>query len=69
MIPTAIETKALELWREREMTFPKFCRRMTPDDIDMVSGAWARCIRRAEAMVGFSLNDPTLERGTTSLIG
>ena len=26
------------------MTFPKFCRRMTPDDIDMVSGAWARCV-------------------------
>lgn len=38
---TPLEAKALAMWREREMTFPRFTRRMSPDAMDMVSGAWA----------------------------
>lgn len=38
----AVQAEALRLWREREMRFPAFTRRMTPDDLDRVSGAWAR---------------------------
>jgi hypothetical protein len=38
---TALESAALERWRERELTYPKFTRRMTPDALDMASGAWA----------------------------
>lgn len=32
---------ALRLWREREMRFPVFARRMNPDDLDLDTGAWA----------------------------
>lgn len=39
---------ALTLWRAREATFPAFTRRMTPDALDMVSGAWAMCVEMAE---------------------
>jgi hypothetical protein len=38
---TPLETAALDRWRERELTYPKFARRMTPDALDMVTGAWA----------------------------
>ena len=31
---TALERKALAYWREREMGFPLFDRRMRPDDFD-----------------------------------
>jgi hypothetical protein len=31
---------AIELWRKREMDFPPRVRRMSPDAIDMASGAW-----------------------------
>jgi hypothetical protein len=39
-----LEERALELWREREMEFPAFTRRMTPDAIDRMSGAWSRIV-------------------------
>lgn len=38
---------ALAMWREREMTFPAFTRRMNPDEIDMASGTWAAMMERA----------------------
>lgn len=37
----AIHAEAMRIWREREMRFPAFVRRMTPDDLDHQSGAWA----------------------------
>lgn len=42
-----LEAMALELWRHREMTFPGFTRRMTPDALDRASGAWARMLEAA----------------------
>lgn len=47
---TDIEALALQLWREREMTFPAYCRRMAPDDIDRDTGAWAGMVARATAL-------------------
>ena len=49
-VAAEVEKLALELWREREMAFPAFCRRMTPDDIDRETGAWAGMMQRAAAM-------------------
>jgi hypothetical protein len=43
----AIERRALELWREREMGLAPRVRRMSPDALDKASGAWASCIVRA----------------------
>lgn len=45
-----IEALALQLWREREMHFPAYCRRMEPDDVDRTTDAWAGMIYRAERM-------------------
>lgn len=44
---TELELKALEIWRKREMQFPKFTRRMTPDAFDMESGAWYLVMQEA----------------------
>lgn len=38
-----LDRLALILWREREMTFPPRCRRMTPDAFDMIE-AWPRML-------------------------
>lgn len=46
-----LDAAALRLWREREMCFPAFARRMTPDAYDMVSGAWARCLADADLLM------------------
>jgi hypothetical protein len=40
----AIQAEALRLWREREMRFPSFTRRMAPDALDHASGAWTRLV-------------------------
>lgn len=45
----AIETRALEIWREREAEFPIRCRRMNPDALDIASGAWVSCVLKAMA--------------------
>ncbi|ARO53960.1 hypothetical protein B2G69_07220 [Methylorubrum zatmanii] len=42
-----LQTEALRLWREREMRFPAFTRRMKPDALDHASGAWARAVEEA----------------------
>ena len=42
-----VEAEALRLWREREMSFPERVRRMTPDSMDVASGAWAGMCTRA----------------------
>jgi hypothetical protein len=49
-----IEARALELWRERELTFPPFARRMHPDAIDYATGAWAVLLDQAgkESTIG-----------------
>jgi hypothetical protein len=39
--------RALAIWREREATFPRFTQRMTPDKMDMETGAWARVVLMA----------------------
>lgn len=46
-----IEAMALQLWREREMHFPAYCRRMEPDDVDRTTDAWAGMLCRAERMM------------------
>lgn len=42
-----VEQRALELWRERELTLPERTRRMSPDAIDKASGAWVSCLLKA----------------------
>jgi hypothetical protein len=42
-----IEKRALEIWRERELSFPDRVRRMTPDVLDRASGAWWACRMKA----------------------
>lgn len=44
----AIYAEALRLWREREMRFPAFVRRMTPDALDHAGGAWALAVEEAD---------------------
>jgi len=44
-----LEQRALALWRAREMQFPRHARRMQPDAMDMVSGAWAATINEARS--------------------
>lgn len=36
--------EADRLWREREMMFPPRVRRMVPDAIDYITGAWSRLL-------------------------
>lgn len=43
-----VTQRALEIWRAREMQFPAFVRRMKPDALDMVSGAWIRVVVEAQ---------------------
>lgn len=47
-----VEAVALAIWREREATFPRFTRRMAPDEIDRASGAWAAVVLWAIAAIG-----------------
>lgn len=42
-----VEARALEMWRRRELTYPRFVRRMTPDALDRASGAWTRMLEAA----------------------
>lgn len=46
---TKTEIRALEMWREREMRFPRFTRRMTPEAFDIASGAWSLILDQARA--------------------
>ena len=49
--PQIVYEEALRLWREREETFPAFVRRIKPDKLDVISGAWAAIVDQAEANV------------------
>jgi len=42
-----IERVALEIWVEREMQLPARVRRMVPDDFDLATGEWQRCLKMA----------------------
>lgn len=45
-----VDRRALELWQDREMTFPGRTRRMVPDTMDLTGGdqsPWERIRRRA----------------------
>jgi len=53
-----IERVALAMWRQREATFPKFTQRMTPDNIDRSSGAWAAMLLQARAAIE-AMREPT----------
>lgn len=44
---TPLERRALAIWQAREMRFPRFVRRMKPDDWDRMSGAWDAVLRQA----------------------
>jgi hypothetical protein len=46
-----VERVALDLWRRREMYWPAFVRRMTPDALDTCSGAWDRALRAARRVI------------------
>lgn len=43
-----MDERALEFWRKRELTFPRLVRRMTPDDLDFASGAWAKALHDSQ---------------------
>ncbi len=43
-----LEIRALSMWRDREMQYPAFVRRMQPDQMDGESGAWALMLDKAE---------------------
>lgn len=47
MVSEEVEARAFEIWREREMQLPERVRRMRPDEIDYVSGAWLSCVLQA----------------------
>lgn len=49
--PQIVYDEAMRLWREREETFPAFVRRMKPDNLDIISGAWAAIVDQAAANV------------------
>lgn len=53
----AIHTRALKIWRDNEMTYPSRVRRMTPDDLDMASGAWGRVFEQAARELGWNSGD------------
>lgn len=36
------------LWRQQEMVFPPRVRRMIPDAMDYITGAWARLLPKSE---------------------
>jgi len=46
-----VQRVALELWRRRQMRFPAFVRRMTPDAIDVATGAWALALAEAQKLI------------------
>lgn len=54
---TPIDRRALEIWRKREMGFPKFTRRMTPDDLDHATGAWWRVVQQAREEMSRGLDE------------
>lgn len=52
-IETPAERLALEMWRERERTFPAFVRH-DPDALDVASGAWPAMVAEAQAALAAS---------------
>jgi hypothetical protein len=42
-----VRLRALAMWREREMRFPAFTRRMQPDEWDHATGSWAAMVSAA----------------------
>lgn len=49
---SSLSARALKLWRDREMQFPPRVRRMNPDALDRMSGAWDLCLFQAKYMGG-----------------
>lgn len=49
-ITSNVEAEALRLWQERELRLPGPGRRMHPDRMDRITGAWARCLAEAERL-------------------
>lgn len=45
-----IHAAALALWRHRELSYPAHTRR-EPDSTDYASGAWARTVSEAQAVI------------------
>jgi len=43
----AVEVRALAIWQEWETRWPPRLRRMVPDAMDRVTGAWARVVAQA----------------------
>jgi hypothetical protein len=54
----SVEAEALRLWRERELTFPAYTRRMKPDDFDRTTGAWATVETQARANLSWGMRSP-----------
>ena len=49
----------LKQWRQREMMFPAFVRRMTPDDLDIATGAWKGTMMADKKEPGYIRDLPT----------
>lgn len=43
----SVEVRALAIWQNRERQWPARVRRMEPDAMDRVTGAWARVVAQA----------------------
>lgn len=52
-----IHRRALEIWRSDQAAFPIRCRRMEPDELDYVSGAFARTFEQAALELGWKPGD------------
>lgn len=47
-VMSELERRALAIWQARELMFPRFVRRMKPDDWDRASGAWNAVLEMAK---------------------
>lgn len=50
-----VETRALEMWRKRELSLQPRLRRMEPDDMDRATGVWLKVMMEAATAVGHEL--------------
>ena len=57
---SAVEVRALHLWQDFERRWPPRLRRMEPDAMDRVTGAWARVV--AQAMLERESDRPNVQR-------
>lgn len=51
MTEELVEKVALAMWKQREEMYPAFTRRLVPDDLDRVGGAWMVMILMARQAV------------------